>query len=220
MSNLSKETGKTGVVIFYDEFYQRLFQRAHVFQEIFPNMRTRGQVLIYSTEFMLSMKCNDCPVEMKKINELGTNHKTKHGIRPWQFSVYIQTFLETVIFCLGTEATPSIGEAWTNVCAYTVGKMLFAFLPKMVNNYEFYQNCDGSGMSDRRGELQLEMNLPTLSNSSPPTCRHRSFSKSGTSLKEQKRPRSILVRVASATCDISGHTTGIQSRSKDGPAFS
>ncbi|CAN0235982.1 unnamed protein product [Phaeothamnion confervicola] len=37
--------GRSGIVLFYDEFYFRLFQRAAVFKIIFPNMQKRGEVL-------------------------------------------------------------------------------------------------------------------------------------------------------------------------------
>jgi len=139
---ISKLTGKTGIVLFYDEFFYRLFDRANVFVDIFPNMRIRGQILVQATEFMLSRKGDDSPQEKKKIFLLGQRHREEHGVRPWHFSTYIQCFLETVMFWIGEDTNSSLGEAWTNVSAYTVTYMLHSFLPKLVDPREFYQNCD------------------------------------------------------------------------------
>jgi len=135
-------TGKTGMVFFFDEFYDRLFDRAAIFNDIFPNVRTRGSVLILATEFLISLKGDDNPSETHRIMVLGRKHKTKPKIRPWHFAVYMQAFLESIMFCLGQDALPSVAEAWTNVCAYALSKMLGGFLPNMVDTHEFYQNCD------------------------------------------------------------------------------
>jgi len=154
IQTLTKKTGKTGVVTFFDDFYERLFDRAAIFYDIFPNMRTRGSVLILATEFLLSLKGDDNPSETHRVLVLGRKHKTKPKIRPWHFAVYMQAFLETIMFCLGHDASLNVAEAWTNVCAYALNKMLRGFLPNMVNKSDFYQNCDAK-VSDRLQKNRL-----------------------------------------------------------------
>ncbi|CAM9714015.1 unnamed protein product, partial [Heterosigma akashiwo] len=143
MKEMTEKTGKSGVVLFYDEFYYRLFERAHVFCDLFPNMKTRGQVLIMATEFLLSIKGDRCDnKELKILHHMGAKHRLKKGIRPWQFSAYASAFLETIMFWMGGQAGNILGEAWTVVFAYSAEKMLQAFCPNMVESTDFYQNCD------------------------------------------------------------------------------
>lgn len=136
MLSASIATGKTGIVLVYDDFFERLFLRSDVFKRVFKNIRTRGKVLVYAAEFILSVKGDQSSEEVERIHRLGSWHRTKPGLRAWQFSVYIQTFLETIMFWLGSEVTFEVAESWTNISAYIVGKMLQSYLPKLIDEIE------------------------------------------------------------------------------------
>jgi len=134
--------GKSGVVLMYDEFFFRLFKRAKIFEDIFPSVQKRAEVMLKGIEFILGLTGNDSPQEQKRLFFLGRAHRFKQSLRPWMFSVYAETFLETLMFWLGSDANSSIGEAWTNLYAYALRRILTAYLVNRVIENEFYQNSD------------------------------------------------------------------------------
>jgi hemoglobin-like flavoprotein len=54
---------------------------------------------------------------------LGKSHLQK-AIRPWQYSVFVQTLLNTIASRLGNDATSEVMEAWVNLFAYVMQGML------------------------------------------------------------------------------------------------
>ncbi|CAM9420358.1 unnamed protein product, partial [Heterosigma akashiwo] len=139
---MADQVGRSGVVLMYDEFYFRLFKRARKFEEIFPSVSKRAEVMLKGVEFLLALAGNDSVAEKKRIYYLGRAHRFKQSVRPWHFSVYAETFLETLMFWLGSDSNAAVGEAWTNLFAYTVKRMLQAFIVNRVIENEFYQNSD------------------------------------------------------------------------------
>eukprot|EP00639_Heterosigma_akashiwo_P026997 CAMPEP_0194693176 /NCGR_PEP_ID=MMETSP0295-20121207/20326_1 /TAXON_ID=39354 /ORGANISM="Heterosigma akashiwo, Strain CCMP2393" /LENGTH=250 /DNA_ID=CAMNT_0039583909 /DNA_START=45 /DNA_END=794 /DNA_ORIENTATION=- len=115
-------------------------------------MRTRGQVIVKATEFILLCKGQNEPDELKQIYKLGHAHRYKKGIRPWMFSMYSETFLETLMYSLGGEATAAMGEAWTNILGYVLVKILQAYCPKMIDREEIYQNTDVKAVRQLQSE--------------------------------------------------------------------
>ncbi|CAN0054641.1 unnamed protein product, partial [Heterosigma akashiwo] len=136
------QIGRSGVVLMYDEFYFRLFKRARRFEEIFPGVQKRAEVMLKAVEFLLALKGDDSIAEKKRIYFLGRAHRFKQSVRPWHFSVYAETFLETLMFWLGSDSNAGVGEAWTHIFAYTVRRMLQAYLINRVVENEYYQNSD------------------------------------------------------------------------------
>mmetsp|Transcript_14342 Transcript_14342/g.21101 ORF Transcript_14342/g.21101 Transcript_14342/m.21101 type:complete len:239 (-) Transcript_14342:134-850(-) len=139
---MSTQVGRAGIVLLYDEFYFRLFKRAKRFEEIFASIQQRGEVLMKAMEFLLALDGDDREVERKRLYYLGRSHRFKKGVRPWHFSVYAETLLETIMFWLGSDANSSVGEAWTNLFAYVLKRMLKAYLVNRVIENEYYQNSD------------------------------------------------------------------------------
>ncbi|KAH9116732.1 hypothetical protein LEN26_009306 [Aphanomyces euteiches] len=118
-----KEYHKEGIVLFYDEFFHRLFQRDPGFNEVFPGIRKRIEVLIKAMKFLL----NDSGVPELQVRDrcrnLGYRHKSIPLVRPHHFATYASTFVEVAMFWLDTEATPNVGEAWSNVIGYNLKRV-------------------------------------------------------------------------------------------------
>ncbi|RHY33470.1 hypothetical protein DYB32_001629 [Aphanomyces invadans] len=131
---------KEGIVLFYDEFFHRLFQRDPGFNDIFPGIRKRIEVLIKAMKFLL----NDAGLEEAKVidrcRNLGYRHKTIPKVRPHHFSAYAQTFVEVAMYWLDVEATPDVGEAWSNLIGFNLKYMLQAYLYDLVDEAEWNQN--------------------------------------------------------------------------------
>ncbi|ETV88995.1 hypothetical protein H257_00411 [Aphanomyces astaci] len=131
---------KEGIVLFYDEFFHRLFQRDPGFYDIFPGIRKRIEVLIKAMKFML----NDAGLEETKVIErcrnLGYRHKTIPKVQPHHFAAYAQTFVEVAMYWLDVEATPDVGEAWSNLIGFNLKYMLQAYLHDLVDESAWNQN--------------------------------------------------------------------------------
>jgi hypothetical protein len=140
---MSASQGRSGIVLFYDEFYFRLFQRAKVFREIFPNMQKRGEVLTKAFGYMLKLKGDNGLGENMALARLGHDHQFKSAVRPWHFPAYCEVALEVLMFWLGTDATVETGEAWTMLITYVLQRVLGTFLIGKVDGDEFYQNKGG-----------------------------------------------------------------------------
>ncbi|KDO18768.1 hypothetical protein SPRG_15931, partial [Saprolegnia parasitica CBS 223.65] len=132
---------KDGIVLFYDEFFHRLFQRDPSFTEIFPGIRKRIEVLIKAIKFMLPESHNTSSIDvMHRCRHLGHRHKTFPKIRPHHFAMYTSTLVEVAMFWLDTEATPDVGEAWSNLIGFHLKFMLQAYLYENVLESEWSQN--------------------------------------------------------------------------------
>ncbi|OQR91834.1 hypothetical protein ACHHYP_04312 [Achlya hypogyna] len=135
-----REFKKDGIVLFYDEFFHRLFQRDPSFAEIFPGIRKRIEVLIKAMKFMLPEKKHPNDVVKTRCRNLGYRHRTIPKIRPHHFSTYTSTMIEVIMYWLDNEATPDVGEAWGNLVGYHLKYLLQAYLFENVNYNEWSQN--------------------------------------------------------------------------------
>ncbi|OQR92464.1 hypothetical protein ACHHYP_03688 [Achlya hypogyna] len=135
-----KEFKKSGIILFYDEFFFRLFQRDSTFKEVFPDVKRRGEILIKALTLMLKCSTEDNARLVNKIRYLGHRHRFFPKIRAYQFATYTSTMIEVIMYWLGELATPDIAEAWSNVVCFFMKHMLEAFLTNRVDPYESYQN--------------------------------------------------------------------------------
>ncbi|KAF0720540.1 Aste57867_259 [Aphanomyces stellatus] len=138
-----KSYGKPGIVLFYDEFFYRLFQRDTTFQVVFSNSRERGEVLIKALMFILSMRAeNEGTIESMKnrCRFLGHRHRGFSKVRPHHFAAYTMTCIEVMMYWLGAEASPLVGEAWSNVVGFVLRYLLEPYLYCRTDPYECYQN--------------------------------------------------------------------------------
>ncbi|OQS00008.1 hypothetical protein THRCLA_06312 [Thraustotheca clavata] len=135
-----KEFKKSGIILFYDEFFFRLFQRDSTFQEVFPDVKRRGEILIKALTLMLKCSTEDTGRLVNKIRYLGHRHRYFPKIRAYQFATYTSTMIEVMMYWLGELATPDIAEAWSNVVCFFMKHMLESFLTDRVDPFESYQN--------------------------------------------------------------------------------
>jgi hemoglobin-like flavoprotein len=73
-------------------------------------------------KFVLDIR-EDSEETQLKLYMLGKSHASKF-IKPYLYSVFVQTLLQTVAFRLGTDATNQIMEAWVNQFAFVMRSML------------------------------------------------------------------------------------------------
>ncbi|KAF0685618.1 Aste57867_22517 [Aphanomyces stellatus] len=138
-----KQYGKPGIVLFYDEFFYRLFERDMTFSLVFINVKQRGEVLIKALGFILAMKAEvpgDVDAMKNRCRFLGHKHRTYKGVRPHHFAAYTMTCIEVIMYWLGDEASPVVGEAWSNVVGFVLRFLLEPYLFCRTDPYESYQN--------------------------------------------------------------------------------
>ncbi len=138
--------GKTlsGLTVFYTEFYQTLslLDSAGKFEAILKHhaptgmndIAAKGAILVRIIDYSLSLdiESDQC---MYMLYNLGVSHNHKQ-IRPWQYSVFIQTLINTISSCLGPFATQQVMSAWSNLFAFILRSMLPVAIKGMVNETE------------------------------------------------------------------------------------
>lgn len=125
-------TGESGLVLFYNDFYNRLEQldtngrfEAALTQNIGSDddkIAAKGAIIIRIVHFMLAMKRNSRRVQMS-LAMLGKSHAQRQ-IRPWQYSLFLEVLLHTLSRRLGKEATHETMRAWVNLAAFVLQGML------------------------------------------------------------------------------------------------
>jgi hemoglobin-like flavoprotein len=127
------ETGieVTGITLFYNDFYERLhtMDENKKIESVLSAHSTgtnkiveKGAIIIRIINYALSITKNDEETQFRLFN-LGKAHANR-SIRPYMYSVFIQTMLYTISNQLGIEATHEIMEAWVNVFAFIMKSML------------------------------------------------------------------------------------------------
>jgi hemoglobin-like flavoprotein len=131
-----KETTESGVelngiTLFYNDFYERLnlVDENKKIESVLSAHSTglnkiaeKGAIIIRIINYVLSIKKNDEQTQFRLYN-LGKAH-TKRAIRPYMYSVFVQTLLYTIANQLGLYATHEVMEAWVNVFSFIMKSML------------------------------------------------------------------------------------------------
>ena len=121
----------TGITLFYNDFYERLslVDENRKIESILSAHSTglnkiaeKGAIIIRIINYALSIRKNDEQTQLRLYN-LGKAH-TKRSIRPYMYSVFIQTMLYTISNQLGLYATHEVMEAWVNVFSFIIKSML------------------------------------------------------------------------------------------------
>lgn len=141
-TNKMREYGKRGIILFYDEFFHRLFQRDDTMEEVFISVRKRSEVLIKAMSFMLKPNLQDTEREQiaNRCRRLGYHHRSFEKVKPHHFGIYVSTCIEVIMFWLGDDATPNIGEAWSNLVGFYLKHILQAYLFDKVDPKSSVQN--------------------------------------------------------------------------------
>uniref|UniRef100_A0A6C0HTT3 Globin domain-containing protein n=1 Tax=viral metagenome TaxID=1070528 RepID=A0A6C0HTT3_9ZZZZ len=121
----------TGITLFYNDFYERLalVDENKKIESVLSAHSTglnkiaeKGAIIIRIINYALSITKNDEQTQFRLYN-LGKAH-TKRTIRPYMYSVFIQTLLYTISNQLGLYATHEVMEAWVNVFSFIMKSML------------------------------------------------------------------------------------------------
>jgi hemoglobin-like flavoprotein len=121
----------TGITLFYNDFYERLMtvDENKKIESVLSAHSTglnkiaeKGAIIIRIINYALSIKKNDEQTQFRLYN-LGKAH-TKRAIRPYMYSVFVQTLLYTIANQLGLYATHEVMEAWVNVFSFIMKSML------------------------------------------------------------------------------------------------
>lgn len=130
---VKQEDGSTqsGITIFYNDFYERLamFDSSGRFDAVLSRntsgqnkIAAKGAIIVRIVQFLLQIEEDSEKVQLS-LFMLGKSHAQK-GIRPWQYSIFVQTLLISVASCLGRHATNDVMESWVNLFAFVMRSML------------------------------------------------------------------------------------------------
>jgi hemoglobin-like flavoprotein len=121
----------SGMSAYYNEFYERLemHDSSGKFDAVLSrhskddnNISAKGAIILRIVKFVVRLDAAS-PQNDMILYMLGKSHLQK-AIRPWQYSIFVQTLLNTIASRLGTNATSEVMEAWVNLFAYVMQGML------------------------------------------------------------------------------------------------
>ncbi|OQR97030.1 hypothetical protein ACHHYP_12918 [Achlya hypogyna] len=137
-----RQYGKPGIILFYDEFFYRIFERDTTIREVFPKVQQRAEVLIKAINFILSTRAGTPASVMETVNAcrfLGHKHRAFAKVRPHHFAVYTNTCIEVIMYWLGEFGSHEVGTAWSHTVGFILRHILEAFLFQRTDPYESYQ---------------------------------------------------------------------------------
>lgn len=171
----------SGMTAFYNEFYERLqmFDSSGKFDAVLSRhsggqnkIAAKGAIILRIVNFVVRIQ-GDSKANAMLLFMLGKSH-SKKAIRPWQYSIFVQTLLNTISSRLGREATSDVMEAWVNLFAFVMQGMLPAAIRDQVVETELSINTSseftgGKVASEIRvfEDDRAQRKIVTFSNSSP-----------------------------------------------------
>ena len=135
----------SGFTVFYNDFYDRLnvIDTTKAFDKILSKhcygrnkIATKGSIIIRIVKYILSLDF-ESKSTITKLGHLGKAHST-YGIRPWMYSLFVETLLLTIASRLGYHARAEVMEAWVNIFAFTFKHMLPTAIKGLVNEDELH----------------------------------------------------------------------------------
>jgi hemoglobin-like flavoprotein len=115
----------------------------------------KGAILVRIIDFVLKIDINSKATDMA-LYMLGKSHYQK-AIRPWQYSTFVQTLLNTIASRLGENATTNVMESWVNLFAYVMQGMLPHAIKGRVVETEAQINTSSEFAAGRVSEEIQEM---------------------------------------------------------------
>lgn len=137
----------SGMTTFYTEFYDRLevYDSNGMFDALLTKhssgtnkIAAKGAILLRIVKFVLAIREDNADTQMK-LYMLGKSHSHK-GIRPYQYSIFVQVLLQTISSRLGVEATGDVMEAWVNLFAFVMKSMIPSAIQGKVIETELFIN--------------------------------------------------------------------------------
>ena len=162
MAQNDPESNLIGITMFYTEFYELLdkFDSTGRFDAVLTRNTTgmnkiaaKGAILLRIIQFVLSLDVENGKQTNYSLHMLGKSHSHKQ-IRPWQYSVFIQTLLNTIALRLGAGATHEVMCAWVNVFAFVMKSMLPPAIKGQVVETELSANVATTMNEDSAKQLE------------------------------------------------------------------
>jgi hemoglobin-like flavoprotein len=153
---IDRHTAISGMTAFYNEFYERLqmFDSSGKFDAVLSRhsggqnkIAAKGAIILRIVNFIVRIQA-DSKANAILLYMLGKSHSQK-AIRPWQYSIFVQTLLNTISSRLGREATSDVMEAWVNLFAYVMQGMLPAAIRDQVVETELNINTSSEFTSGK-----------------------------------------------------------------------
>ena len=155
----------SGITLFYTEFYDLLekFDSSGRFEAVLSmhsvgvnKIAAKGQILVRIMHYVLSIDI-DHPNELQySLYMLGKSHSHKQ-IRPWQYSIFVQTMINTLASRLGSNATHDVMSAWVNLFAFVMKTMLPPAIKGLVVETELNSNATAQFVSEEITQNILEV---------------------------------------------------------------
>jgi hemoglobin-like flavoprotein len=151
----------SGITLFYNEFYENLHKvdTSGKFEAVLArhvsganHIAAKGAIIVRIIKYVCTIT-NDSLETQKKLYMLGKLHN-HIGIRPWQYSVFVQVLLLTISSRLGKAATDEVMEAWVNMLAFVLQSMLPPALKDLVVETELNANTS-SEFQDARVAAEI-----------------------------------------------------------------
>lgn len=171
----------SGMTAFYNEFYERLqmFDSSGKFDAVLSRhsggqnkIAAKGAIILRIVNFVVRIQ-GDSKANAMLLFMLGKSH-SKKAIRPWQYSIFVQTLLNTISSRLGREATSDVMEAWVNLFAFVMQGMLPSAIRDQVVETELSINTSSEFTGGKvANEIRVfeddraQRKIVTFSNSSP-----------------------------------------------------
>jgi hemoglobin-like flavoprotein len=115
--------------LFAEVFYGKLLKKSPRFADVFPS-GPKGEIfkcdlLGKAINFLTSMRLDTCQDQLTKLGKYHNRLK----IRPWMYSDYFSTIVETLNTVLGDKATYFLMEQWYQALSFISFYMLKGALP-------------------------------------------------------------------------------------------
>jgi len=116
----------------------------------------KGQILMRIMQYVLAIDI-DHPKELQySLFMLGKSHNHKQ-IRPWQYSIFVQTMINTLASRLGSNATHDVMAAWVNLFAFVMKTMLPPAIKGLVVETELNSNATAQFVNEDITQSILEV---------------------------------------------------------------
>ena len=146
----------SGITAFYNDFYERLdmLDTSGRFEAVLTRnvdgmskLQAKGAILIRIIKYIMAIEGDSRDVQYS-LYVLGKSHSHK-GIRPWQYTIFVQTLLMTISARLGTNASNDVMEAWVNMFAFVMRSMLPPAIEHQIVETEINVNVSSQFASEK-----------------------------------------------------------------------
>jgi len=170
----------TGITLFYNDFYDHLLTMDEnvKIEAVLSAHSTgknkiveKGAIIIRIINYILSIDKNDEQTQYRLYN-LGKAH-ARRNIRPYMYSIFVQTMLYTIANQLELHASHEVMEAWVHMFAFVMKSMLPLAIKGQTIDTELFINTRTEFSSDNIKAQMEEIKDRPMSNRSNRSNRGR-----------------------------------------------